>query len=496
MKKKDENITWKVADVVSKIYFAMILAFLPLYFDGKFYTAMIAAKGKFYWLIAGVMGIGILVTLVTSFVKKEYVLRYRGKLNAMDWALIAYGGAVIISFLLSEDKSVAYFGTGSFYIGTLTLITLIIFYFFVSRSLTGCKDIWDMIIILNVFIFLWIVCNTVSIDILSMHANIKQTQYFNYFACLGQMDSVSAYLCLLLPIIIVFFLNQKKLQFWNTLCLLLGLMAFTGIRTDGVYIGVTVCAIFLIPYALKNMMRFQNLLWLGLIWGIAITFYSICSVVVPERLGTDMGVSGTLIKYWVGAIMIVLCGALLFWIEKKRILVTDKVFRLISRIAVMVLLVVLAVFILDGVISIMQKDGSWGNARGDIWLGAMDLFNAYNPIQKLFGLGTTAIGMDLSNFVGWNNILVVNAHNDFLEYLLSTGIVGLIAYTSTWIVPIVEYVRANKQGKEWSVAKAAYFMALMAYLGQSVVGNPYSLTVPIMYLVFTLFRNEDFHENE
>lgn len=495
MKKSEENITLKLAEIVSKIFFGMILVLLPLYFDAKFYTAMITAKGKVYWVIAGVMAIGVLTVFIASFIRKEQVLRYRGRKNALDWALIAYAGAVLISFIFSENKNVAYFGSGGFYVGTLTLVSMIVFYFFVSRSLQGSKALWDMIIILNVFIFMWVVCDTISIDILTMHASIGG-QNFGYYACLGQLDSVSAYLCLLLPIIIVFFVNEKKPGIWYYVFLVLGFTALTGIRTDGVYIGITVCAIFLIPYALKNMTRLQNMLWIGLIWGVAITFYSLWSVVAPNRIGTDMGVSGTLIKYWGGAIMIIICGGLLFWIEKKRILVGEKVTKILSRLASIGLVLVMAVFLLHGAMNLMQGDTGWGNGRGGIWLGALDLFAAYNPLQKLFGLGTTAIATDLTYYAtalnGWKNVIVANAHNDFLEAMLSTGIVGLVTYTATWVIPIVEFVKQKKQGKEWSVTKVAYFMSLMAYLGQSIVGNPYSLSVPIMYLIFALYRNEDF----
>ena len=111
--------------------------------------------------------------------------------------------------------------------------------------------------------------DTISANIFGMRTRLGN-QKFQYFGSLGQMDSVSAYVCIILPVVIVFFLNQKKIKSWLSVCVLFGLMAFTGIRTDGVYIGVAVCAIFLIPYALKDGVRLVNLLWLGLIWGVAI----------------------------------------------------------------------------------------------------------------------------------------------------------------------------------------------------------------------------------
>jgi len=499
MKKTNDILTLKMAGIFSIIYFALILALLPIYFDANIYTAMIRAKGVCYLFIAAVMGIMLLITFVTSVVRKEPPIRYTDQRRSpMDIAMLAFGIAVIISFLFSENKKVAYFGTGGFHVGTLSIVTLIVFYFFVSRNLCGSERHWDLIIVLNTFIFLWVVLDSVSTDFFGIRTKLGN-QKLQYFASLGQMDSVSAYLCMILPIVIVFFLNQKKMQFWTVACVLFGLTAFTGIQTDGVYIGVAVCAIFLIPYALKDTLRLQRLLWLGLIWGVAITYYSVFSVVAPDRIGADSGVSGTLIHYWIGVVMIVFCGLLLIWIEKKRVLPSHKVISILSKVASIGLIVVIAVFLLHGTVNLIQGDIGWGNGRGGIWLGAIHLFEAYNPLQKLFGLGMTAASTDLSYFANellqWNNVIVANAHNDFLEYLISTGIVGLVTYTATWVVPIVEYVKSKKNGKEWSVAKMAYFMALMAYMGQSIVGNPYSLSVPIVYLIFALYRNEDFCES-
>lgn len=496
MKKSDDIRTLKMAEIFSIIYFGMILALLPIYFDANVYTAMINAKGECYLFIAAVMGIFILITFITSLVRKEPPIRFTDQRKSpMDWAIIAFGVTVIISFLLSENKKVAYFGTGGFHTGTLTIITLLVFYFFVSRNLQGSQRHWELIIVLNTFIFIWVVLDSVSANFFGVRTQLGK-QKLQYFASLGQMDSVSAYLCMILPVVIVFFLNQKKLQFWSFACLLTGLTAFTGIRTDGVYIGVAVCAIFLIPYALRDKVRLQNLLWIGLIWGVAITFYSVFAVVAPDRIGDDMGVSGTLIHYWVGVVMIAFCGALLIWIEKKRVLPSNKVINILSKVVVVILLAAIVVFMVHGTVNLIQGDLGWGNGRGGIWLGAIHLYEAYYPLQKLFGLGMTAASTDLTHYANellhWDTVMVANAHNDFLEYLLSTGLVGLVAYTATWVVPIVEYVKSKKSGKEWSVAKVAYFMALMAYLGQSVVGNPYSLSVPIIYLMFALYRNEDF----
>lgn len=496
MKKNNEILTLKMAEVFSIIYFAMILALLPLYFDTKVYTAMINAKGDCYLFIAAVMGIFILITAITSLVRKEPLIRFTDKNKSpMDLAMLVFGSSVIISFLLSENKTDAFFGTGGFHVGTLSIVTLVAFYFFVSRNLRGSRSHWDLIILLNIIIFVWVILDTVSANFFGMRTRLGNQKH-GYFGSLGQLDSVSAYICIILPIIIVFFLNQKTIKTWLSVCVLCGLTSLTGIRTDGVYIGVAFCAIFLIPYALRNTVRLVNLLWLGLLWGVAITFYSVFSVVAPDRLGTDMGVSGTLIQYWVGSFMIVVCGAVILWIEKKRILPSNKVINILSKMAVVLLLLVILVFILHGTVNLVQGDVRWGNGRGGIWLGAIHLFEAYNPLQKVFGLGMTAAAMDLTYYavelLHWNNIIVANAHNDFLEYLLSTGIIGLVAYTATWVVPIVEYMRSKKSGKEWSIEKVAYFMSLMAYMGQSVVGNPYSLSVPIIYLIFALYRNEDF----
>lgn len=482
--------TKRIADIVAKVYFLMILVGLPLYFDKKFYTAMIPAKAHCYWVIAMIMAILILVVLAFAVVQQQNPLWYSLRLNVLDGVLIGYGVAVLISFIFSKNKQAAYYGSGGFYVGTLTIISAILFYFYVSRTLQSRLWMWKCIAIIHAFIFVWIICNTVSIDWFGMHEKIISYR-FAYYACLGQMDSVTGYLCLILPILIVFFLNADKTTIWQYMVLLLGMTAMTGIRTDGMYIGMTVCGIFLLPYALRNALRFRRLLWVGMLWGIGITFYSLCSVWIPDRLGTDMGVSGMLIHYWAGVILIVICGILLLVSKKVSFEKLEKCMRVIGRLCSIALIGALIAFFTDCVMSLTQGDDLWGNGRGDIWLGCLELYKQYDVWKKLFGVGLTGMAMDLSQTVAWGNVNVVNAHNDFLEHLVSVGFVGFITYSLTWLVLIIQFVRRNKNQSEWTVRRIAFFMALMAYLGQSIVGNPYSLIVPIMFLMLALYRNED-----
>lgn len=485
-----QTLTKRIADVISKVYFLMILVGLPLYFDKKFYTAMIPAKAHCYWVIAMIMAILIMVVLILAVLQQQSPIRYSLKLDVLDMALLGYGGAVLISYILSKNKHAAYYGSGGFYVGVLTIITSIIFYFFVSRTLNSSRWMWIIIFLLNACLFIWIICDTISIDLFGMHENLGY-QKFSYYACLGQMDSVTGYLCLILPVMIVFFLDAKKTTIWQYIVLLLGMTAMTGIRTDGVYIGMTVCGIFLFPYALGNMVRFLRLLWVGLLWGVGITFYSLCSVWIPDRIGTDMGVSGILIRYWGGVVLVILCGIWLLLVRCSKFKMKEIPIRVIGRLCAVVLVGALVLFFVDCVVSLMQGEVLWGNGRGDIWLNCLELYKQYDGLQKLFGVGPTAMAMDLSQLVAWGNVNVVNAHNDFLEQLVSIGCVGLITYCVIWIILIVQFVNRNRNENKWSMERTAFFMALMAYMGQSIVGNPYSLIVPIMYLMFTLYRNEE-----
>ena len=138
-----------------------------------------------------------------------------------------------------------------------------------------------------------------------------------------------------------------------------------------------------------------------------------------------------------------------------------------------------------GVISnYLLFNDEWGTHRGYIWRNAIESFHAFSPFKKLFGFGPDTFGIVLLDKTKGNvyGELFDNAHNEYLHYLITVGILGLAAYL-TYLVSFV--VRCIRRGCSNPCVIAA-MMAVVCYSTQAFVNLNLPIATPIMWLMLTL----------
>ena len=105
---------------------------------------------------------------------------------------------------------------------------------------------------------------------------------------------------------------------------------------------------------------------------------------------------------------------------------------------------------LNNFLQYFRLDNSWGSNRGYAWHWAILMFINGSLKMKLFGSGPdTAYLMYLSNY---KNEMEVNLpyyfkspHNEYLNYLVTVGIVGLIAYMAIVISAVWKSFSRRKE---------------------------------------------------
>ena len=106
----------------------------------------------------------------------------------------------------------------------LTLGALMFFLFKYNEVSVNRKDLW----IIGSATFLLLALAAIHFsgaDLFHMHANVNPAVFYDYASTLGQKNMISAYLCLLTPIVLFMFTTtQNRIQF-AAMCLLI-LMCF------------------------------------------------------------------------------------------------------------------------------------------------------------------------------------------------------------------------------------------------------------------------------
>lgn len=132
---------------------------------------------------------------------------------------------------------------------------------------------------------------------------------------------------------------------------------------------------------------------------------------------------------------------------------------------------------------ILIFDEKWGTGRGLIWRLGMEYWEKdATLLMKLFGYGpdtfyiiTMDRFVDIMKQAGYG--MFDSAHNEYIEYFLTVGIFGLMAYISLLYVTLRRMLR---NGNRSSLAIA---MGVMAYACQAVINIAIPITTPVLFVL-------------
>src|SRR5699024_9531850 len=80
-----------------------------------------------------------------------------------------------------------------------------------------------------------------------------------------------------------------------------------------------------------------------------------------------------------------------------------------------------------------------------------------------------------------------NAHNEYIQYLVTTGIIGLCTYLAIWFVFFRQLFKHRRQYSIYSKACAA---AVIVYLIQAVVNINQPISTPLLFLLLGLVQGD------
>lgn len=129
---------------------------------------------------------------------------------------------------------------------------------------------------------------------------------------------------------------------------------------------------------------------------------------------------------------------------------------------------------------------SWGTERGVLWIYAVKIWKKFKWKYKIFGCGCDCFGIVFMDSYGdYVNNVYLNAHNEFLQYLVTTGIFGVLSYSLIWIWVIWRFLKQ----KQCRLSTWVLFSGLVGYLGQAVVNNPQAFNYAVLFLVLVMYSN-------
>jgi len=138
-------------------------------------------------------------------------------------------------------------------------------------------------------------------------------------------------------------------------------------------------------------------------------------------------------------------------------------------------------------------DNQWGNGRGFAWKFAVATFAEMPLLQKLFGVGPdcfSAYAASVPEYLElmkgfWGDLVLTNAHNEYLTKLYNIGVVGLLAY----IMMLVTGVRIFIKNRDINSFLPAFALCIVSYMAHNIFCYEQVCCTPFFYIILGIGSN-------
>ena len=501
---------------VLNYYLVLMFTVFPLFASNAYFNIR---HDKYYFFLAlsGVVIIAEAVLIYFAYYgnkndsSPEMTVSNGGlptKFSFTDWAMLALLVVCVISTIFSKQSTDALFGSLN---GRNNGLVLIVFYVGIYFVITRCYYFMEYVFVAlaagSAVVYLLSVLNFCYIDPLGMYAQLDAKTIEDFTSTIGNKNLMSSFICVMLPVVITMSVHTKKTMF-SIIYLVsaaLGFMALMTADSDSGILGIGVFLVVMLIWYSRRISRLKRYLLcltvmlasaklLRFFTAFLMQFFGCKTKEIDEfqKLFVESDIGFVLI-----GVAAVITGVLYIIDMKKPNLTLSKAVPIVlgSLFAAAVIAILSAVVYfsvvdtetkLDGFLSILRFDESWGTHRGFMWIKSFDIFGDASFFQKLFGTGPDTFHYAFSPYftelMKYGDSSTNAAHNEYLNYLITIGAFGLIAYLS-----VVGGTIAGAIKKSFSNPLSIVCVsAVICYSVQAVVNIAQPITTPLFILFVAL----------
>ena len=471
-KKSDILYTEKVLTGISRYILYISLLAVPLYMPNG-YFGLIEAKAKCYsCFVIPALLVSIILIVVNTIMKLMNKDPTLPVVRGSSVFFVCISGWALFSSYCSTDRISSFYGTRGWAMGSMMTVLLVACSWVISGHLKFNINLMLPVTAVNVPIFLMAIVQAAGIDLFHLLESIPPL----YCSTIGQKNSFSGYLCLLLPLFWGFYAvcTTYFSKIIYAVFSLLGFLCIILCDSDSVYAGIGFACLFMIPFYLESAQKAKRAGELLLLFGLCQIFVS--SFPIFESKISGMGD----ISKWMASIPcaagVLTAGIILYFAARnmqrghyEKVL---KALVIVSETALVMVIALLVVY------TKKHFNDSWGSSRGMIWRVTSEEFRKLSTVRKWIGVGPDLLAVPYNAIRNKMNINLLAAHSEPLQILLTQGITGFVLYLLFWGYLFFLYIK----GKVWKEKRASFFFPLAAYFGQSLLCSVYPIT-GILYSV-------------
>lgn len=476
--------------------FFMLTLFLFYTEDGFFH---ITAAKSHYFTVLSLVYIGLACgSLCVGCLLAHKPIHLRcmiHKLSISDWCMLGLMASHTVTLLITPYKYESFSGNSGRYMGYGFTLLITMVYFLISRKLVYHKWLLHSFLIAAAPVSILGVINACGIDPLHFFDNLQAVDKHRYLATIGNATFFAQLMCLSLPLAAMLFAAAKtrKQRSVYAIVLFLGYCGLLVAHIDGAYIGLGAFLLYFFYVKVNDYKGLRDFLVLLTLFFGAVIFCQIAALFLP--LKTE-GISLYLLSSMGSDIIFCLLLLGVFLVNRKASCFSALPYAKIRK-AVMItvllwvlLIIALIIFftcicperIPSSLAPYLRFDDSWGSERGSLWRQLSSLYiHDFSFLQQLFGRGLDCTRIILTDTLGSAFAPFDNAHNEYLQYLVTGGLCGLILYLMLIGSFVIRLTIRHDQPLSGAIAAV-----VIAYAAQAITSLNQPITTPLLFLFFAI----------
>ncbi len=503
----------RIDHLFASAYLLLLFCVYPFYVqDG--YVDIGEAKSRFFICVS--IAAFFLLALCAAVHFAAFVRNRKGErrpyfieweqISLTDLCVMLYGVAVFWSYILTDYREEALWGTQGWYMGAVPLLLLCGLYFMISRMWQGGELIMHGCMAASGAVFVLGVLNRFSFY--PIRFEILQP---DFVSTLGNINWYCGYLSVIAPVGVCLFLFPKSraqgkgqalpVRLFYGLYVLICFTAGFCQGSSSVFLWFGALFLILLFLAADNRERILDWTVLVFLWGVCAQLVRLLRLLLPGRYNYD---TDNLCGYFTDSpltLWICLGAGLLYgWVrmEKKEKDWEKRAGKIRKWLALSVCLLACLWLVLSaantlwGIPSLRDKgmfslNADWGNGRGcAIYAGAV-IWKEMPLVHKLVGAGPDCFSKYAYSLPETERLLrecfgasrLCNAHCELLTGLVNTGVFGLVFYIGIFASFIRDCIKMGRKNTEVILFGVCAF----CYLIHNMVSFAQVLNLPFAFLL-------------
>lgn len=509
----------KIISGTISVFLLILVTVFPLIYHNSYFDILETKYQCYYLTIIGMLVVSLVLAIVMMLVdakefKGSHTKALLDRLKPASWkstfcvtdaAVVVFWLMSLISTLQSEYLFESFWGNEGRYTGLFLTTLYVASYFLISRCWKLKGWVLELFLVSGMVMCVIGITDYFQLDILDFRGAIRPEQSAIFTSTVGNINTYTAYVALVMGLAAgMFAVTENAIRAaWYYVCMVVSFFAIIMGCSDNAYLALGALFAFL-PFSL---FRTRERIWRYLV--IVASFFTAiqCIDVINQRyadmvIGLD-SLFRVLVNFgglmYVVAILWGLAAGIYFYCRKGQKAgqphQTGRLAVVIwgGLVAAAALVVLFMVFDANvgghgerygALRSYLEFSDSWGTNRGYIWRKSLEMYQDFPIMHKLFGYGPDTFGILTTNEIKFEMIdattqVFDTAHNEYLQFLLTIGPVGMAAYVVMLMSSVAKFVK-NRKANSYLMGCG---LAVVCYGAQALVNLNLPIATPMLWLM-------------